>query len=55
MKRNNNKKKTKQRYIAPKIVDTFSEEQLLKNVTAHQSVDWDIHPPVDPPWDIQSM
>lgn len=47
MKRNNNKKKTKQRYIAPKIIDTFSEEQLLKNVTAHQR-EWDVQ------WDIMS-
>ena len=54
MKRNNNKKKTKQRYITPKIVDTFSEEQLLKNVIAHQRDDWDIFPP-DRPWDVQSM
>jgi len=54
-----NKKKTRQRYATPKIIDTFSEEELLKKVTGFQQrrwVNWWNKPGWDnsPTWDIMS-
>lgn len=52
MRRNNNKKKTKQRYTTPKIMDTFSEDVLLKKVAGLQ---WRVSSPPgwkDGIWDV---
>lgn len=61
MKKNNNKKKARQRYITPKIVDTFSEQELLKKVHAYQSadnwsdnIDWKDIGPGPWTWQVQS-
>ena len=54
MKKNKTGKKSGKKYTPPKITDTFSENQLLKNIVGHQR-EWDIYsPPTDGPWNVSS-
>ena len=50
MKKNNSKKGTKQKYVAPKIIKSFLEKELLKKSDpkaemASSPPAWQVHPP----------
>jgi hypothetical protein len=55
MNRNKKEKRIKQAYAAPRIIDTFSEEELLKNI-AGSTHSWDVIPrwDNDPSWIVKS-
>jgi|GEM_PF-6524850 len=45
--------KHKKKYVSPKIIEVFSEHELLDNING-LAADWQVHPPEgDPPiWQV---